>query len=162
MGVDPGHWPIQNAAAEKFQLPVNVTLPPNASLGKQPVSLDFEIDADRKYQFRVYRDMNIGLGDVLVDVTDTLMEDGSLEVVQVITNQTDPVEVFNFRCSLFVPGHQRQKQFVTKLKQGKDKKTYRIHNGAQLKGKELWLRAEQLNGRRVLNFRWCVGENWNK
>ncbi|VAX37605.1 hypothetical protein MNBD_PLANCTO02-2077 [hydrothermal vent metagenome] len=158
-GVGPSHWEFQLAANQKLKLPMDITLPPNASLGKQPVSIDFNIQADRRYRFRVYRHIEIGLGDVLVKVTEKILPDGSLEVEQIITNNTSPVETLNFRCSLFVPGHQRKKQFVTKLKKGKDKKSYRIPNAQMLKGKELWLRAEEMDGRRVLNYRWRVGEN---
>jgi len=31
-----------------------------------------------------------------------------------------------------------------------------------LRGKELWIRAEQMNGRRILNYRWIVGESWEQ
>ncbi len=158
--VDPSHWELQMGAGDKLKLPMDITLSPNASLGKEPVSIDFNIQADRRYRFRVYRNFEVGLGDVIVKVTDKKLADGSLEVEQVIVNNTSPVNTLNFRCSLFVPGHQRQKQMVNQLKKGKDKKSYRIPNADELKGKELWLRAEELNSRRVLNYRWRVGENW--
>jgi hypothetical protein len=92
-------------------------------------------------------------------VTETRLPDGRLEVVQTITNRTNPTETLNFRCDLFVPGAQRQRQYVVKLGPGRDTKRYYLAGADELAGKELWLRAEQENGRRVLNYRWTVGKD---
>jgi hypothetical protein len=40
----------------------------------------------------------------------------------------------------------------------RDVKTYRLQNGKELLGKTLWLRAEEIDGRRVLNYRFVVEE----
>jgi hypothetical protein len=135
-----------------------LTLPPNASLGAEVASIDFEID--QTYKFRVYRSFKVGLGDVQMHVVEKVLEDGRLEIVQTITNHTSPAEVLNFRCNLFVPRSKRLKHLVTKLGKGRqDVKRFYISNAEAFKGKQLWLRAEQINGRRVLNYRWIVGQN---
>jgi hypothetical protein len=110
----------------------------------------------------VYRDYQVGIGDVAVYVTDQRLPDGRLELEQVITNDTSPLEILNFSCSLFVPGRRRQKQLVTKLGKGEDRKLYYIRDAAALRGQELWLRAEQIDGNRVLNFKWTVGKDWDR
>ena len=89
-------------------------------------------------------------------------DDGSLEIEQTIINNTEsPTEVLNFSCSLYIPGRIRQKRFVTKLGKGKDRRIYVVPNADELRGKTLRIRAEQIDGRRVLNKQWKVGINWN-
>lgn len=154
--VEPSTWPLQVAAGEKFRLPMTLTLPPNANLGPQNAVIQFDIVADRPYRFRVFQKYEVGLGDIHVDVTDRKLPDGRLEIEQVITNATSPLETLNFRCTLFVPGQRRQILFVTKLGQGEDRKIYHIPDAEALRGQELWIRAEQVGGLRVLNYKWRV------
>jgi len=156
---DQVSWPLRLAAGETFRFPFNVSLPTDASLGMHDLELDFEIQADRSYQFIVKRQILVGLGELEIEVTGQPLSDGRLEVVQTLTNLTNPPEVLNFRCDLFVPGAQRQRQYVVKLGPGRDTKRYYLPNAQSLIGHELRLRAEQENGRRVLNYRWVVGED---
>jgi hypothetical protein len=159
--IEPKSWSLQLGAGERFALPMSVGLPANATLGEAEVSLEFEIFADRRYHFRVTRPYHVGLGDVQIDVSDELDEDDNLIIRQIITNKTEPAEMLNFNCSLFVPSQQRQRQRVTKLGQGTDQKLYLIPHGKDLRGREVWLKAEQIDGRRILNKRWILGENWD-
>lgn len=156
--VEPNHWSFQAAVGENIRLPTLLTLPPDAGLGKLRPSIDFEISADRPYKFTCHLPYQLGTGDVDLDVTSRFTNDGRLEVEQRITNNTDPLEILNFNCSLFIPGQIRQKQVVTKLIKGQDKRFYYIPNAGSLRGKRLWLRAEQIDGRRVLNYHWTAGE----
>lgn len=154
----PDRWSMQAAAGEEFRLPVYLALPPNATLGIEFATIEFDIVADRPCQFQVRRPYQVGLGDIGVAVADRLLEDGRLEIEQVITNQIEPPEVLDFRCSLFVPGQKRQTTVVTRLGRGQDRKLFYVPNGAALKGRELWIRAEQIGGNRVLNYRWRAGD----
>lgn len=153
-------WEFNAGAGEKYRLETFMTLPSNASLGKKDVSIDFEIFAERKYSIRVHRPYHVGLGDIVVKVVDKKLEGNLLEVEQIIINNTSPLETLQFRCSLFVPSMKRLQRFVTGLKKGQDRKLYYLPNADALRGKELWIRAEQTNGRRILNYRWIVGEDW--
>ena len=135
---------------------MKITIPSNASLGEVKVRIDFDITADRKYAFQVYRTIKVGLGDVGMQVFDRKLKDGTLEIEQVITNNIRPEETLNFRCNLFIPSQQRQRRMVTKLGRGKDRKFYYLPDAEALRGKELRLRAEQVNGNRVLNYQWKV------
>lgn len=157
--VEPNRWPLRLAAGESFKLPVMLTLPADASLGAHDMSIEFDLQADRPYRFSVRRELMVGLGDIDIEVTGQRLPDGRLEVVQTITNRTSPLETLNFRCDLFVPGVQRQRQYVVKLGEGRDTKRYYLPSAADLIGQELWLRAEQESGRRVLNYRWVVRED---
>lgn len=157
--VEPSRWPLRLAAGESFRLPAMLTLPADASLGAHDMAIEFDLQADRPYRFTVRRELMVGLGDIDIEVTGQRLPDGRLEVVQTITNRTSPAETLNFRCDLFVPGVQRQRQYVVKLGEGRDTKRYYLPSADALAGQELWLRAEQENGRRVLNYRWVVGKD---
>ena len=126
--------------------------PSDASIGPLRASIDFDISADRNYKFTVYRPYELGLGDVNLFASYRITPQGVLEIEQTIVNRTDPLEVLNFDCILFIPGQRRQKRLVTKLRQGVDKKFYYVPDANLLRGKKLRLRAEQIDGRRVLNF----------
>ena len=156
--VEPNQWVLQVAANEKFRLPTLLTFPADASLGKLRATIDFEISADRPYKFTVYLPYQLGMGDVTMNVSGRRANDGRIEIEQIITNTTEPLEVLDFNCSLFIPGQIRQKQVVTKLGKGQDKRFYHIPFTDSLRGKALWLRAEQIDGRRVLNYHWKVPE----
>ena len=62
----------------------------------------------------------------------------------------------DFKCLLYAPGRRRQRMQVFRLGGSPDVKIYRYPDGAQLLGAELWLRAEEVNGSRVLNHRFVV------
>ena len=154
--VEPRTWPLQVGAGEKFRLPTLLTFPPDASLGQLRPTVDFEIQADRPYRFTMHLPYELGMGDLVLRVTGKRLPDGRLEVEQQIINNT--TDVLNFNCSLFIPGQIRQKQVVTKLGRGEDKRFYYVPDFESLRGKQLWLRAEQIDGRRVLNYRLNVKE----
>src|SRR5579872_4210739 len=156
--IEPAQWTLQAAAGENFKLPLLLTFPPGAALGEFRPSIDFEISGDRSYKFSMFLPYRLGLGDVDLTVVSRWTPDGRLEVEQRITNNTEPLEVLEFNCSLFIPGQVRQRHFVTRLGKGDDQRIYVVPNAEALRGKELWLRAEQINGRRVLNYHWKVDE----
>lgn len=158
--VEPRVCPLEVGSGEAFRLPIQITLPANATLGTQKLTMDVEIDADRKYRFRVDRPLEIGLGDVEMFVVDRKLENGVLEIEQTLINRTSPLETLDFECSLFIPGSKRQNKLITRQGAGQCVKLYYAPNADAIKGQEIWLRAEQTNGRRVLNYRWTVGKDW--
>ena len=141
---------VKLAAGEEMTKPFEVVLSSNARTGEQPVRIDFEITADRSYKFSVYRTMQVGLGDVVIDVNTQLDEDGNLVVTQNLINHTD--EFVSFDCLLFVPNHRRQRIQVLNLGRGRNTQTYFLPDGEALAGQTLVLRAEEIGGQRVLNY----------
>lgn len=137
-----------------------VTLPLLVTLGPQWTALDFELEADRLYRFRVFRPYTIGLGDVEIHVVDRKLANGQLEVELELRNNIEPETVLDFECSLFVPGTKRERALMTKLGRGTGTKLFTLPNADRYFGNEFWIRAEQLDGRRVLNYRWKVGREW--
>jgi hypothetical protein len=159
--VGPADWKIEPqiidlglAAGEEAMLPFTVTLPFDAVSGRRPVRVEFDIGADRHHQFTVYRYLNVGSDDLRIEASSRLNDQGDLEVTQVVTNRTP--EPVSFKCSLFAPDRRRMMSQVIELRSDSDTKVYRLRNGQELVGRELWLRAEEIGGQRTLNFHFKV------
>lgn len=158
----PDTWNIELAAGESFRLPTTINLPQTASLGSAEVVISFTVTSDRRRKFDVHRSLEVGLGDVIVDVYTKPLSDGQLLIEQFVTNRTQPLDIMNFRCTLSVSGHKSQTEYVTKLGSDTDRKEYKLPNAQALFGHELWLNLEQIGGRRNLNKRLIIGEDWKK
>jgi hypothetical protein len=147
--VAPAKARFKAQAAEMNELPVNVFLQANATSGEQQIRFDFKIHADTTYNFSVYRNLQVGLGDVKFELNSFVDETGSLVVEQHLVNSLDSEVSFN--CILFTPSG-RQRRQVLNATRGRRVDTYRFEEGEDLVGKRLWLRAEEIGGtRRILN-----------
>jgi len=161
--VGPPSWLIEPRFAafdlrsgEVLTHPFTVLLPYNATNGEHPVRVDFEIGGERPRRFSVYRLLHVGLGEVRVEMSTQLGNRGELEVHQRITNETDaPV---SFTCQLFAPGRRRLTSQLTAPAQGNDIRVYRLEEGRELIGQQLWLRAEEIGGPRVLSQRFVAAQ----
>jgi len=130
---------------------LEITLRSNASSGKERIRVDFDITADRDYRFSLWRTVEVGLGDVVMEFATQMDDDGNLVVEQKMINKTD--EPVYFKCFLFPPGRRRLRQNVLNLSRGSNVKTYTLPDGEKLRGETLWVRAEEIYGNRVLNYR---------
>jgi hypothetical protein len=165
--VEPREWKLQLAQGESFRLPLTLHFPSNGCLGKLETHIEFEIVSDRIYKFMLARPYEIGLGDVTLSAIQKRHPDGQVEIEQIIENNTSgaTAEVLSFDCVLQIPGEKRQHQKVTKLATGVDRRIYFIRDLETIKcleGKDLFLQARQTNGRRVLNYKFRLGENAQK
>ena len=133
---------------------LEVTLRNNASSGEEQVRVDFTVTADRDYRFSAWRKMEVGMGDVVMEFKTRLDEHGNLVVEQTMVNKTD--STVNFKCFLFPPNRRRLRQNVLDLSRGTNLKTYTLPDGEKLIGETLWIRAEEIYGNRVLNYRFEV------
>lgn len=139
---------------ERFSQPFTLTFPFNATSGLHPVRIDFEVFADKKYHFSVYRDIKLGIGDVFVEMTTHMTENGELVVVQKMINRSD--KIANYQVQLFAPGRRRQKKYMLDIGRGSQVIEFRYPDGKELEGKSLWLRAEELDGPQIINCRITV------
>jgi hypothetical protein len=149
--VSPGRIDFKLSAGEKAVRPFQIALPFDANSGNATIRADFELTADRPYRFSLYRDLVIGDEDIELELHTRLTDDGSLIVEQRMINHAD--EPLDFKCLLYTVGRRRQRMQVFRLGNRQDIKTYVYQNGQELMGQELWLRAEELGGTRVLNHR---------
>ena len=141
-------------AGEKLVSPFQVMPPYSADSGRHKVRVDFQLQADRLYQFSVYRHIDVGLGDVYIEVETRLGGMEELEIVQRLVNQTG--RKVSYRCQLFIPNRRRLTTQIIDLGPGQDVKTYHLAEGKELIGKTLWLRAAEVDGPRILNYRFVV------
>ncbi|QDS97742.1 hypothetical protein [Adhaeretor mobilis] len=132
----------------------DLTLPFDANSGSSDVRLDFQLSSDKDYQFSVYRQLAVGDGSISLDVASRLDRDGHLIIEQRMANDSE--KLVDFKCLLFAPGHRRQRIHVFQLGASEDLQVYRLKDGANLIGKEIWLRAEEVDGSRVLNHRFVA------
>ncbi len=149
--INPAEFSFRTSANEEWKQPIKLTLPFTASSGRQEVRIDFNVLAGERYQFSVYRHIDVGLGDVYFELQTHLNDRGELEIEQRFVNETK--KIVSFRCELFAPDRKRIKFDILNVGRGNDVKIYRIPEGRELLGKTLWLRAEELNGPRIMNYR---------
>ncbi len=152
--VEPREFSLRLAADAESQQAFRVTLPLDAPSGQQSLGIDFAIQADRAYCFRTERPIEVGAGEVELAANARLDDHGQLEVRQTMVNRgKKPV---SFRCGLVAPDRCRQAALVIDLDRRPDVQVYRLPKGAELAGKTLWLRAEEVDGPRVFNCRVSV------
>jgi len=149
--IQPSRFDFKLGPGESLDQPLEIMLPFDASSASQDVQAEIEVMADRRYRFHVLRRLEVGLGDLVLEAQSRLNEYGELEVEQRIINNTD--KELAFRCSLFAPGRRRTSVDLERIGEGQDSRTFVLPNGQELIGQQLWLRAEELDGDRVLNHR---------
>jgi hypothetical protein len=154
----PDTWRTDNlgrqfklAAGEEHHDSFRVVLGPEASTGKQPIRVDFDLTGESNSQFSLVDSLEVGLGDIGVELDTRLDDQGNLIVEQrLINNQDSPI---SFNCMLFAPGRRRDKRQAFNLNRGMTTNIFVLPNGHELLGKMLWLRAEEIGGARILNDR---------
>ncbi len=149
--VRPRVLDVNLAAGEAIKRPFDVVLGFDAETGKKPLRLEFDLVADRRYHFSVTRWLKVGSGDVTIELSTRLNEYGDLEVEQRLSNRTDGTVSYN--CDLFAPDRRRQRVQIVRQPAGETTKLFRFRDGEELLGQTLRLRAEELGGRHVLNYR---------
>jgi hypothetical protein len=148
--LDPQQSAFQLAANADMKFPFDIKLK-DALYGKQPVRVDFTVEAEEKFEFSVYCDMEVGTEDLTLDVKSHIDKDGSLVIEQFMTNSA--ARLADFKCSLRAWHRRPQRMQVYRLSKNIDRKVYRLPDGEELLGKEMTLELEELNGQRNLKYR---------
>ena len=151
---DPLELPFEAASEDEVVSPFRILLDSDASSGRKPVRIDFEINADQNYRFSVYRWLEIGLGDIALEHIVRTGNQGEIIVEQHLINKSD--DFISFNCYLFAPGRRRMRQQVIGLGHGRVKIEFILPDGEELLGQTLRLQAEEIGGERVLNQRIVV------
>lgn len=149
--VEPETFDLKLQPDESLQPTFSLTFPTTASCGEQLLRFDFDLQAERRYQFNVQRPLELGSRDVFLEIASHLNGKGELEVEQRLVNRT--ANDVSFRCHLNIPGRRRMRSQVWKLPPGEDLQVYRVPLGDVLVGQTLRIRAEESGGsRRILNY----------
>jgi hypothetical protein len=151
--IEPPQGTIALAAGEKASFPFDIRLK-NAHFGRQPIRVEFKVQADELYQFSVYTELEVGTADLTLDVKTHLDKDGTLIVEQLMTNSAK--QLADFRCYLYAQGHRRQRMQVYRLGPNVDRKVYRYKAGSGLVGSPMLLEIEEQNGPRVLKYQFVA------
>lgn len=154
----PADWEIvplvqtfRTAEGEEVKQDIQVRFKADAQSGPQMMRFDFKLTGDRDYAFSAFQPLNVGIGDIAIETLTRLNDTGDLVVEQTFINKTD--EFVSFNCLLFAPGRRRERVQVMNLGGGRHSASYVVPNGAELLGQTLLLRAEEIDGDRVLNYR---------
>jgi hypothetical protein len=150
----PEEIPFRLGPGETLEAPFSLTLPYTATNGRYPLVVDIRLQADRPYAFQVHRWLEVGLGDVYIQIATRLNAHQELEVEQRLVNETE--QAVAFECQLFAPGRKRLRTHVYLSGPGQEVFTYRLPDGEELVGKTLWLQAVELGGSRVLTYRFSI------
>jgi hypothetical protein len=151
--IEPPQATFAIAANEEKSFPFEVRLK-KAFFGKQPIRVDFKIQADEAYNFSVCTDLEVGTEDLTLDVGTRLKDDGALIVEQLMTNRAE--RLADFRCKLYSKVQRPQRMQVYRLGPNVDRKIYRFRDGRELVGQEMLLEIEELNGPRFLRYRFVA------
>jgi hypothetical protein len=141
--------PFKVSAKKEHTDTFQVALGPDVNSGVQPLQIDFELTTDQSLNFRLGESIEVGLGDIVVELESQLDDQGNLVIQQHLINNTKMNVSFN--CLLFVPDRRRERRQVFFAGQGRTTNRFVLPNGRELIGKTLWLRAEEINGARILN-----------
>jgi hypothetical protein len=152
----PDTFDVSLGVGQEVKLPLEITLPPGVETRTTIFRIDHDIAADVRRQFAVFREVQIGDGEVILEV-DTRLVGDVLEVEQRLVNNSG--KSVSFKFNLFAPDQRRMRAQVNDLPPGIDVQVYRIPNGRSLKGRTLWIRAEEIGGTRVLSERFTVGDD---
>jgi hypothetical protein len=142
---------FRGAEGEDVKLSFDVRFKADAQSGPQLLKFDFKLTGDRDYAFSAYRPLTVGIGDVEIETATRLNDDGELVVEQTFINQSD--DFVSFNCLLFAPDRRRERVQVMNLGPGRHSASYLLPRGEELLGQTLLLRAEEIDGDRVLNSR---------
>ena len=151
--IEPPEANFQVAAGQVMEFPFEIRLK-NALFGRQPVRIDFKVEAEEQFEFSVYREMAVGTEDLTLDVITHLEKDGTLIIEQLMTNGAE--RLTDLKCYLYAKGRRPERMQVYRLGPSVDRKVYRFPDGQALVGKEMLLEIEELNGPRVLRYRFVA------
>ena len=125
----------------------------DASSGQQDVRVEFDISSDSNYKFSVYREFQVGSGQVSIESAASHFDEttGNLVIETTLMNRGD--DQVTFDCYLNAPGRKIMKQRVLRLGRGSKKISFQMTDAEALASSTLLLRCKEIGGKRVLNHR---------
>jgi len=123
----------------------------DVSAGKHAVRFDFQIEADKTERFSTYHELIVGFDDIefqwqLQKVSETSV------LLRLTANNRANLET-TFQCKFFPPPYPYQHFQADKLTPGNNNREYLIQLPSVDENAEFWIRCEELETRRTLNYR---------
>ena len=150
----PREFNFKLAAGETLRQPLEWTLPLDAAIGQARRPHRFRLHGRSPLSIRRSPRHRYRTRRRHVQVNTRLNEHGELEIEQRLTNETE--KVVSFKCYIYIPDRQPLVSQVVELGHGTDTKMLRVANGAELIGKTLLLRADEIGGERIINHRFTA------
>lgn len=123
----------------------------DVSAGKHDLRFDFQIEGEKTERFSTYHELTVGFDDIdfqwqLQKISDTAI------LLRLTANNRGNAET-TFHCKFFPPPYPYQQLQVDKLAPGNSNREYLIQLPSVEETTEYWIRCEELETRRTLNFR---------
>jgi hypothetical protein len=136
-------------AGETFDRELTVEFPYNSIAGPQPVTADFDLQADRHIRFSEPVEMTLGLSDVGTQCL-AFREGPDVMVQQMITNYGE--QPITYSAFANYPGRPRIERLVTSLNPGQTAiKKYRFTNIPVDQPSRIRVGLKEVDGNRILN-----------
>ena len=150
--VNPGILRFKLTRGGELKSPYKILLRADADSGLQPVRIDFQISADKEYEFSVYREVLVGSGMMQVESTTTFDKETNELVIEATVHNLQE-ELISFDSLLYATGRRQMRQRVMNFGLGRTTIVYRIPDADDLKGSTILLRLREIGGTRVFNHR---------
>lgn len=147
----PSSFAVELAPGEVREQPLEIRLPFDVESGPQPLNIVCDIQADRPYHLSVLRPIEVGLEDVHLDYNTRRTSDDRL-IVEIMLENTGPRST-TFNCDVYAPERRRQRVQLACTPYSQVTGWVAIDHADDLVDQLLWIRAEELGERRVLNRR---------
>lgn len=150
-GIDSPSRQWETLAGRSTSQSFDIVLSNTAKIGHYEVPIQFELDTVPPKLITVYREVTVGADGLDLKVTTRLLRGSELRVQIEITNHSSRAQSYD--CLLFPPpGRQYQRRFVTIEPGEMIRREIYWHDGGDLVGKRMLLRAVEQDGNRVLNY----------
>ena len=144
----PNH--ISLDTGEASSVPIAISLRSNAAIGRETMRFDFTIESEKPVRFSVWRDVEVGPEDIIVDPSIRFDEAGNLIIRINVTNLAANKQEFDLFMLSSSRQHQRKQSIVEPRQQAW--RDFVWPNGRELIGQTLTLQAEDRNSRRLLVY----------
>jgi hypothetical protein len=123
----------------------------DVSAGKHAVRFDFQIEANKTERFSTYHELTVGFDDIefqwqLQQISETSV------LLRLTANNRGNLET-TFQCKFFPPPYPYQHFQAERLIPGSNNREYLIQLPSVDVNAEFWIRCEELETRRTLNYR---------
>lgn len=147
--IEPEEVPIDLSPGERFEQPLNITIPPRHAATTIRIEVRIELRTPSKTELTFMVPLTVGLRDIDSVVT-TRWVSGGLIVEHALTNRSDRVVSFRGFCD--APNHARIERVFRKIPPGQTHtQRYRYRGGLGLRNTRLHVGLREIRGRRTLD-----------
>jgi hypothetical protein len=131
-----------------------VRLPLDVETGRQLLALEIEVQAESAYHTVVYQPVQVGEEWLHLELDAELRDSGELVLRQRLAYAED--EPASLLIEVFAPEEARRQVRIRDLRRGEYVHVFEFSDGVRLRGQTLWVRVEDVAGKRLLNRRFVV------